>query len=448
MLTIDAALERLTSLIDRAKKAGATAADAIYVEDASVHAQVRLGELEDVSRSEGAEIGLRVFAGNQVASVSTSDVSTHGFDALVERAVAMARAAPADPYAGLAPEELLLKGGVPDLDLYDETTVDADLLKMDALAAEEAARAVPGVSNSEGASASAGEVVIAIATSHGVAHGYRTTSHGVSATVVAEGNGGMERDYDYASARHRSDLMAATEVGRRAGERAVRRVNPVKLASETMPVVYDPRIASGLVGHLIGAITGASIARKSSFLLDARGKPVFAPGVTIREEPLRQRGLRSRPMDGEGLPTRTLDIVSDGVLTTWLMDSASARQLGEQPTGHASRGISGPPGTSVGNLMLMPGAVSREDLLRDIKRGLYVVELIGSGVNGITGDYSRGAAGFLIENGEITTPVSEITIAGNLKEMFATLVPASDLELRYGVDAPTVMIPRMTVAGN
>lgn len=448
MLTIDSALERLTLLIDRARQAGATAADAIYVEDASVSAQVRLGELEDVSRSEGAEIGLRVFVGNQVASVSTSDFSTKGYDALVERVVAMAKAAPSDPYAGLAPEELLMKGNVPDLDLYDATTVDADLLKMDALAAEEAARSVPGVTNSEGASASAGEVVIAIATSGGVAHGYRTTSHGVSATVIAEGKDGMERDYDYASARHRSDLRSPEEVGRRAGERTVRRINPIKLASETMPVVFDPRIASGLIGHLIGAITGSSIARKSSFLLDARGKPVFAPGVTIREEPLRLRGLRSRPMDGEGLPTRTLDIVSDGVLTTWLMESASARQLGEQPTGHASRGISGPPGTSVGNLMLMPGTSSREDMLRDIKRGIYVVELIGMGVNGITGDYSRGAAGFLIENGEITTPVSEITIASNLKDMFASLVPASDLELRYGIDAPTVLLPRMTVAGN
>ena len=448
MLTIDAALERLTTLIDRARKAGATAADAIYVEDASVHAQVRLGELEDVSRSEGAEIGLRVFSGTQVASVSTSDFSSQGFDALVERAVAMAKAAPPDPYAGLAPEEMLLKGPLPDLDLYDATTVDADLLKMDALAAEEAGRAVPGVTNSEGASASAGEVVIAIATSHGVAHGYRTTSHSVSATMVAAGADGMERDYDYASARHRSDLESAEVIGRRAGERTVQRIDPIKLASETMPVVFDPRLASGLVGHLIGAITGSSIARKSSFLLDARGKPVFAPGVTIREEPLRQRGLRSRPMDGEGLPTQALDIVSDGVLTTWLMESASARQLGERPTGHASRGTSGPPGTSVGNLMLMPGTSSRSDMLRDIKRGFYVVELIGMGVNGITGDYSRGAAGFLIENGELTRPVAEVTIASNLKDMFATLVPADDLELRYGIDAPTVLIPRMTVAGN
>jgi len=448
MLTIDAALERLTTLIDRARKAGATAADAIYVEDASVHAQVRLGELEDVSRSEGAEIGLRVFVGQQVASVSTSDFSSQGVDALVERVVAMAKAAPPDPYAGLAPEEMLLKGALPDLDLYDATPVDADRLKMEALAAEEAGRAVPGITNSEGASASAGEVVIAIATSHGIAHGYRTTSHGVSATMVAAGEGGMERDYDYSSARHRSDLEPAALVGRRAAERTVRRLNPIKLSSEVMPVVFDPRLASGLVGHLIGAITGSSIARKSSFLLDARGKQIFAPGITIREEPLRRRGLRSRPMDGEGLPTRTLDIVSDGVLTTWLMDSASARQLGEKPTGHGSRGISGPPGTSVGNLMLMPGTVSRADLLRDIKRGFYVVELIGSGVNGITGDYSRGAAGFLIENGELTRPVAEVTIAGNLKDMFASLVPADDLELRYGIDAPTVLIPRMTVAGN
>lgn len=448
MLTLDAALERLNTLIARACQAGATAADAIYVEDASTHAQVRLGELEDISRSEGAEIGLRVFVGQQVASVSTSDLSTHGFDALVERVVAMAKAAPPDPYAGLAPEELLLRGDVPDLDLYDAATVDADLLKMDALAAEDAARSVPGVTNIDGASSSAGEVLVAIATSHGVSNGYRTTSHGVSATVIAAGEGGMVRDYDYASARHRSDREAADVVGRRAAERTVKRINPIKLASETMPVVYDPRIASSLVGHLISAITGSSIARRSSFLLDRRGTQVFSEGVTIREEPLRQRGLRSRPIDGEGLSTRPLDIVADGMLSTWLLESASARQLGELPTGHASRGTSGPPGTSVSNLMLMPGTVSRADMLRDIKRGFYVVELIGSGVNGVTGDYSRGAAGFLIENGELTRPVAEVTIAGNLKDMFATMVPADDLELRYGVDAPSVLIPRMTVAGN
>lgn len=448
MLTIDTALDRLGDLVTRARAAGATAADALLVGSSSISAQVRLGKLEDLDRSEGQEIGLRVFIGQQVASVSTSDFSTAGFDNLVERVIAMARMAPAEPYAGLAPEELLLRAPLPDLDLHDPTMPAADQLIHEALATEDAARAVPGVTNSEGGAASAGHSLVAIATSHGVHAGYVSSSFSRSATVVAAGNDGMERDYDYHVARYHADLESPETIGQRAGARTVRRLNPVKLKSQTMPVVFDPRVASSLVSHLIGAITGSSIARKSSFLLDRRGTAVFAPGVFLREEPHRVRGLRSRPMDAEGLPTRERAIIEDGVLTTWLMETASARQLGEQPTGHASRGTSGPPGVSVSNLVLAPGKTSRADMLAAIPNGVYVTELIGMGVNGVTGDYSRGAAGFLIENGELTRPVAEVTIASNLKEMFATLSPADDLERRYGIDSPSLLVPAMTVAGN
>lgn len=447
MLTVPAALELLTDVISDARRAGATAADAVFVGDAAIQASVRQGKLEEIERSEGAFIDLRVFVGSQTACETTSDLSPQGLSALVYGAVALAKATPPDPYADLAPEELLLKGGLPDLDLDDPTPVSPERLKLDALAAEEAGRSVPGVVNSEGASATAGQVTTAMATSHGLAQGYRTTSHSVTVTTVAKGKGGVERDYDYAVARHRSDLEAAEVVGRRAGERTVNRLDPTRLTSERMPVVFDRRLAPCLIGHLISAISGTSVARRTSFLLDARGERVFAPGVTIREEPLRPRGMRSRPIDGEGLPTRSVDIVSDGILNTWLLDSTSARQLRERPTGHASRGASGPPGTSVSNVMLMPGTASPTDILSSVRRGLYVVELTGMSINGMTGEYSRGAAGFLIENGELTRAVSDVMISSNLKDMFATMIPADDLELRYGIDAPTVLIPQMTVGG-
>lgn len=448
MLTVNDALDRLDQLVRAALSAGATAADAIYLAETGVGAHVRLGKLEDISRTEGVEVGLRVFVGQSVASVSSSDLSPQAFAALVERSVAMARVAPPDPYAGLAPEALLMRGALPDLDLYDPVSVDVEVLTAQAHKAEAAALTVSGVSNSEGASASAGEATIALCSSHGFAAGYATSSFSVSASVVASSEAGMERDYAYHAARHRADLEAPEGIGQRAAERAVARLNPKKLASKTMPVLFDPRVSSGLIGHLIGAISGPAITRKSSFLLGCRGAQVFAPGVTIQEDPHRVRGLRSRPVDGEGVSTIKRNIVENGVLTTWLLDNASARQLGEQPTGHATRGTSGSPGTGIGNLVMLPGKTSRSDLIGSVKHGLYVTELIGMGVNGTTGDYSRGAAGFLIENGKLTVPVSEVTVACNLKEMFATIAAADDLEFRYGIDAPTILIPAMTVAGN
>ena len=447
MLTVDAALARLTHALDAAKSAGADAADAVYVGDASTQVSVRLGALEDIGRSEGQEIGLRVFVGDRSASVSTSDLSTAALAMVVERAVAMAREAPEDAWAGLAPVDRLLTGAVPELDLDDGGDPTAETLQRLALAAEDAARGVEGVTNSEGGGASAGRAVMALATSGGFSGGYRGTSYGLSASVLAGEGGDMQRDYAYHTARYLNDLDGPEGIGALAGRRAVARMNPVKLATGALPVVFDRRIASSLLGHLIGAITGSAIARGTSFLSGALGSPVFAPGITIRDEPHRIRGLRSRPFDGEGLPTAPRDIIADGVLTGWLMDSASARQLGLQPTGHASRGLSGPPGAGPTNLHMTAGSVSRGDLLKDIKRGFYVTELIGMGVNGLTGDYSRGASGFLIEDGEIGAAVAEVTIAGNLKDMFRTLVAADDLEFRYATNAPTLRLDGMTLAG-
>lgn len=447
MLSIEAALERLSHAIDHAKRLGTDAADALYIGDASTGIQVRMGGLEDISRSESEEIGLRLFVGTRSASVSTSDLSPRALETAVERALAMAREAPEDPYAGLAPEDRLMLGAGPDLDLLDGNEPTPETLKHSALEAEAAARAISGVTNSEGASASAGRAVIALATSAGFAGGYATSSYGLSASVIAGEGANMQRDYASHAARHRSDLDTPAEVGREAGERAVARLNPRRLDTGQLPIVFDPRVGSSLLGHLVGAITGTAVARGTSFLLDQLEQRIFADGIRIVDDPHRVRGLRSRPFDGEGLPTNPIAIVEDGVLTTWLLDSASARQLGMSPTGHATRGIAGPPGAGPTNLHMEPGRLSRADLIGGIKRGFYVTELIGHGLNPVTGDYSRGAAGFLIEDGAIGPAVAEVTIAGNIKDMFLNLTPADDLRLRHASNVPTLRIDGMTVAG-
>ncbi|WP_205481139.1 TldD/PmbA family protein [Sphingomonas arenae] len=446
MLTPDQARTIAEQLVEQATSAGATAADAMLAADASSSVSVRLGELEDVSRSEGQEIGLRVFDGQRSASVSSSDLSPEALAELVQRAVAMAREAPEDPFAGLAPAELLLQGERPDVDSFDPAEPAPSALRARASAAESAARGVAGVTNSNGGSASASASIIALATSGGFSGAYRASGHSTSASVVAGEGSAMQRDYAYHSARHLSDLEDAEAIGRRAGERAAARVGSSKVAPGRMPVLFDPRVATSLLGHLVSAINGAVIARQTSFLLGKLGERIFAPGITVHDDPLRVRGLRSRPFDGEGLPSRATNLVDDGVLTTWLADSAAARQLGIAPTGHAARGIGGAPGASPSNLTLLAGRRSREELLAACPRAILVTELIGQGVNGVTGDYSRGAAGFLVTDGEIGAPVSEITIASNLLEMFATLEPASDLEIRRGIDAPTILVPEMTVA--
>ncbi len=448
MLTNDHALERASDLVARAIKAGADAADAIYVASASTEVQVRLDALEDVQRSEGEDIGLRVFVGKQSASASSSDLSSDALNTLADRAVAMARLAPEDPYAGLAPQDRLMTSALPDLDMDDGCDVSPADLRSRALAAEQAARAVDGVTNSEGASASHGRGQVALATSHGFVASYSGSSHSIYASVLAGEGSMMQRDYGHSSARYLSDLTLAEAVGREAGERAIARMNPTRLKSGKMPVVFDPRESASLMGHLIGAIVGSSITRKTSFLLDARGTSVFGDAVTIIDDPLRTRGLRSRPFDGEGLPTHVSRIIDRGVLNNWLLDSASARQLGLKPTGHAIRGVGGPPGAGVTNLHMEPGVLSPSELIADIKLGLYVTELIGQGVNGLTGDYSRGASGFVIRDGRIAEPVHEVTIAGNLKTMFRFATPANNLAFRYASNAPTVRIDGMMLAGD
>ena len=446
MLSPAAAQDTVAALVEQARRAGADAADAVYVGERSSGVSVRLGALEDVHRSEGEEIGLRLFVGRRNASVASSDLSQGALAALVERALAMAGEAPEDPFAGLAPDALLMRAPAGDLDLDDGGDPDPATLRARALEAEDSARSVAGVTNSNGGSASASASSFAMATSHGFSGATRATGYSVSASVVAGEGAGMQRDYGWHSARYESDLESPEEIGRRAGERAVARLDPVRVEAGTMAVLFDPRVATTLLGHLVGAVSGDAIARKSSFLLDALGSQVFAKGVTVHDDPQRPRGLRSRAFDGEGLPVAPLSLIADGVLTSWLADSAAARQLGIAPTGHAVRGVSGAPGAGPSNLHLAVGSRSREAMIAGVKRGILVTELIGMGVNGVTGDYSRGAAGFLISDGEIGPAVSEITIASNLKAMFASLEPATDLRFRRGIDSPTVLVPEMTVA--
>jgi PmbA protein len=434
-------------LVAAARRAGADQADALAVRSVSLSVDVRDGAVEESQRSEGDDLGLRVLVGHKQAVVSTNDLKGDGFDALAERAVAMARAAPEDRFTGLADPALLARA-VPALDLLDADMPDVAVLEARAREAEAAGLAVGGVTKSGGASASAGVGGLVLVTSHGF-HGATIASrHGIAMTAIAGEGTGMERDYDFSSTLHAADLDDAKTIGRRAGERAVKRLNPRKVATRRVPVVFDSRFSGSLVGHLASAVNGSSIARKTSFLRERLGTKIFASGIDIIDDPLRPRGLRSRPFDAEGIAGRSRKLVEDGVLKTWLLDCATARELDLETTGHAQRGVSSTPSPSASNLSLAPGKQSPDQLIADIEDGFYVTDMIGMGVNLVTGDYSRGASGFWIENGACTYPVSEVTIAGSLLDMFASLTPANDLTFRYGINAPTLRVEGLTVAGH
>nr|WP_205502064.1 TldD/PmbA family protein [Rhodopseudomonas sp. BR0G17] len=433
-------------LVEAARRAGADQADAVAVRGVSHGVEVRDGRMQESERSEGDDVGLRVIVGRRQAVVSTNDISGDAVTKLAERAVAMARVAPDDKYVGLADPDLLARD-FPELDLLDPNTPSTAELEQRARAAEAAGLAVPGITKSGGASASSGIGGMVLVTSTGFQGSFLRSSHSISMTAIAGEGTGMERDYEYTTAPHAADLMSPEEVGRVAGERTAARVGPRKVETCKVPVVFDPRVAGSLVGHLVGAANGASIARKTSFLKDRFGQKLFKDGIRIVDDPLRKRGLRSQAFDAEGVAVKPLSIVDDGVLTSWLLDCATARELGLTTTGHAHRGVSSSPSPGPYNLHLEAGPLSPAELIGDIKQGFYVTDLIGSGVNGVTGDYSRGAAGFWIENGQRTYAVSEVTIAGHLIDMYKTLTPASDLTFRYGVNAPTLRIEGLTIAG-
>lgn len=440
----DTLLSRASELIDLAKAAGADKADAVVVRSRSRSVTVRLGKVEGTEASESDDFSLRVFVGNRVASVSANP----GFDmkTLAERAVAMARVSPEDPYVCLADEKDLAQT-YPDLELFDPTDVPTDSLREAALETEQAALDVDGVTNSSGAGASGGMGGLVLVTSHGFSGSYMASRFGRSVSVIAGEGTKMERDYDFDSRLYFADLDDASTIGRRAGERVVKRINPRQVDTvSNVTVVFDPRIARGFVGHIAGAINGAAVARKTSFLRDRMGEQVLKSGLTITDDPLVVRGSSSRPFDGEGVSGERLAMIEDGVLKHWFLSTGTGRELGLPTNGRGVRG-----GTNVSpastNLALEPGEISPEEMIRSIGNGFYVTELIGQGVNMITGEYSRGATGFWIENGELSFAVSGVTIASNLKDMFMRLTPANDIDRKFGIASPTIAIEGMTLAG-
>lgn len=447
MTATDDPLSLLGDLIAKAKTAGAEAADAVHLNSIGLSHAQRLGAPERLERDESREVGLRVLLGKRQAIVSSTDLAPDSLDELIGRALAMARAVPEDPYCGLA-EADQLASSVPELEILDPEEPAPETLIERARACEDAARSVAGVTNSEGAEAGWHRLDIALVTSNGFARGYARSGHSVVVSVIAGEGLGMESDYEYASAVFGAELEDPAAVGRRAGERAVRRLGAKKPPTKRLPVVYDPRVSNSLLRHLAGAISGPAIARGTSFLKDSLNEAIFAEGITIVDDPHRPHGLASKPFDGEGLANRRLNIVERGRLTTWILDLSSARQLGMTPTGHASRGVSSPPSPSTSNLYMEPGKLTPAELMADIDDGFYITGMMGMGINGVTGDYSRGASGFRIEKGELTTPISEATVAGNLKDMFRNITPADDLVFRYATNAPTLRIDGMTLAGN
>jgi PmbA protein len=437
------------SLLDAARKAGAETADALAVAGESLSVEVRAGALEHAERAEGVDIGLRVLIGRRQACVASSDIRPETIAAMAERAVAMAREAPEDPHCGLAaPEELATGWDLAALDLVDAAALPApDALQDAALAAEAAALAVPGVSQIEGTGAGWSATRIHLAASNGFSGGYGRTGHSLHASAIAGEGLAMERDHAFEGRAHRADLPPPDEIGRRAGERAVARTGATRPPTGAFPVVFDERVAGSLIGHLAQAANGASVARGSSWLKDAMGEAVLPNGIDLIEDPFRPRTGGSRPFDGEGLPVARRAVVAGGVLHGWFLDLASARQLGLRSTGNASRGTGAPPSPSAGNLALTEGAATRDDLIAAMDTGLVVTSLMGSSINPTTGDYSRGASGFWVENGAIVRPVNECTIAGNLREMLKTIVPANDARRHLGRVVPSLLVEGLVIAG-
>lgn len=437
----------LNDIVKAALKAGADAAEAVSADRRSLSVGVRNGKLEDVEREESRDLGLRVFVGQRQASVSASDLSPATQARLVERAVAVARLAPEDPNAGLAPQDRLARGPLPDLDLFDASERSAEALEAAAAEAEAAALAVTGVARSEGGHASWSSNRWRLVTSHGFDGAYEGSAFSLGVGVIAEKDGAMERGGESRSTRHLSDLPGAEHIGRTAGERAAARVGPRKIASTTAPVIFDNRMAGQIVSPALGAISGPSIARGTSFLKDRMGQRVFAPGVTLIDDPFRPRGMGSTPFDDEGVAVERRALFDDGVLTTWLLNSASARQLSLETTGHASRGLAGPSGVSTHNLHMEPGERDLAGLMADAGTGLLVTSMFGPSLNGNTGDWSGGVSGFWFENGAVAYPVSEVTVAGKLTDLYLRIERGSDLEFRGGFNVPSLMFDAVAIAG-
>lgn len=448
-MTLD--LNLLESLIQKARAHGAAAADVMAAHSTSLSVRQRMRAPETVEHAASAGVGLRVLlrgrGGMRQAIVSSNDLRPETLLAMVEHAIDMARAAPVDPFACLAPRGRLAKT-IPDLDLADPFTPSAETLLDLARTAEDAALSVKGITNSEAADAQFSRNRMQLLTSDGFSGSYETTSTSLSVSIIAGKGDAMENDYDYAVARHHADLMDAAKLGKSAGKRAAGKLNPRKAKTCLVPVIFEPRVARGLISSFTGAINGAAVARGATFLKDKMGAQLFPAGTVILDDPLKPRGLASHPFDGEGVSGKRRKLVQDGVLMSWLLDTRSAKQLGLKTTGHAARGLTSAPSPTSSNVTFKKGKQSLKQLIGDIKEGFYVTDAFGMGVNGITGDYSQGAGGFWIENGKLTYPVSEVTIAGHLLDMFKNLTPASDLTLDHVTNCPSLRIDGMTIAGS
>ena len=447
MTTHSNELAALRKLISAAQSSGADSADATVLKNDSLAVRVRNGKLENTSNAESSSVSLRVFVGRRQACVSSTLVGSADVDALVGRAISMARNAPDDPFAELVPAEFLAKGPFPDLESADTTELSADELLEMALEAEAATLNVAGVSNSGGASASSSGGCFVLATSNGFEGAHRSSGFSISSLAYAGGDDDLQVDYDHNMAVIAADLADPAQIGKTAGERAVARLGGVEIGTGQMPVVFDRRVSNSLLSAFSSAISGDSVAMGTSFLKDRLGERVFAVGTNVIDDPLRLRSPGSQNFDGEGVATRRIEFISDGRLNEWILDHASALQLKSRSNGHALRGGSGVPSPGAFNLYLDTGEVSVGTLLADIDDGLYITKLVGQGVNGITGDYSRGASGFRIVNGQLAEPVSQATIASNLKDMFLAITPADDLKFEYRINAPTLRVDGMTVAG-
>lgn len=437
----------LNDVVAAALKAGADAAEAVGAQRRSLSISVRMGDLEEVEREESRDLGLRVFVGKRQATVSGSDISAEARAKLVERAVAMARLAPEDPYASLADPDTLARGPRPDLDLYDPSEPSAEDLEDRARRAEAAARAVPKVTNSDGGSGSWSAAHWTMVTSAGFAGVHQASGFSIGASAIAGDGETMETGYDGRSVRWQSDLPTPESLGAEAGRRAASRLGARKIDSTTAPVIFENRLAGSLMSPLIGAISGPSIARGTSFLKDKLGQQLFAKGIYLTDDPHKPRGLGSSPFDDEGVTNQKRHLIEDGVLTTWLLNTSSARQLGLATTGHASRGLAGPPGVSTSNLTFQPGDRDQAGLMKDAGAGLLVTSMFGPSLNGNTGDWSVGCSGFWFEDGEIAYAVNEITVAGNLLDIFSRIVPGSDLEIRGSANAPSLLVDALAIAG-
>jgi PmbA protein len=437
----------LAALLDHVRKFGADSAEASLASRESLSVDVRLGELEGVEREEGRSVALRAFVGKRQAAASSTDLSDKGLAALAERVAEMAKAAPEDPYCGLLEARWRAQGPWPELEQSDTARPDAGALLAKALECEAAAMAVPGVVNSGGGGASSDAAHFVFATSDGFEGAESATSYALGVQPIAERDGKMERDYEYRTRRFLNDLPGAAEIGRIAGERTARRLGPRKIASTRCAVVFESRLAGSLLGPLFGGMSGAAVARGTSFIKDKLGQRIFADGFRIEEDPFQKRGLGSRAFDGEGCAVKARALIEDGVLTTWLLNASTARQLKMDPTGHANAGHGGPPGIGASNLVVKAGEHDQAGLMASAGKGVLITDMFSPSLNMNNGDWSVGVAGFWFENGAIAYPVSEITVAGNLIDIYARLIPGADLDRRGALTAPSFLVDDLAIGG-